>query len=108
MQAPKKVINLASLRVYFDQLGAILERDVDAEPSSAGNETRADDLADVARLRYLIALYLVRKRNLIWSDQREDRLFLQCRATDSVIEVSVPPPGAEMTAATEAFDQLFG
>ena len=108
-EAPKKIVNLASLRVYFDQLGAIVKRArEEAGARAQGVELSESEIADVDRLRYLIALFLVRKRALRWVEHEPAALRLECKATDSIIEVPVPPTGAEMDEVTQAFDQLFG
>ncbi|MEM7262323.1 MAG: hypothetical protein AAF488_10070, partial [Planctomycetota bacterium] len=105
--APKRIVNLASLRVYFDQLGSIVERSQDSEAAERW-ELSEEDVRDLERLRYLIALFLVRKRALKWADQVGQKLILECRATETTIEVPIPAPGEAMDAATAAFEQLFG
>ncbi len=109
-EAPKKIVNLTSLRVYFDQLGSIVARARDDEQGAEMNgiDLSPAELADLERLRYLIALFLVRKRALRWVDHHGSTLRLECKATESILDIAVPAPGATMDEATRAFEQLFG
>lgn len=175
--APRKVVNLASLRVYFDQLTELIEASEGARARRGGDEREEDDrtgdgaadpgpAADDAEaespaddrvegesttveaagsddadfgeldlegdqepsaqsryaaqwsegeerpelwvpLRYLLGLFLVRKRVLKWEGVTDSELTLRCKQSEREYRVEIPPRGKRLEEAESAFEAIF-
>ena len=60
----------------------------DSTPSPRGLEL--DQSTDRLRLAYLLALFLVRKRALIWEDHGEEFLTIREKASEETYEIPIP------------------
>lgn len=175
--APRKVVNLTSLRVYFDQLTELIEASERASARRRGSETGADDRAEEepadlegsaaevespaedraepveaestsaegggddadfgeldlegdeeptaesryaaqwsegeerpelwVPLRYLLGLFLVRKRVLKWEGVTDSELTLRCKQSEREYRVEIPPRGKRLEEAESAFEAIF-
>ncbi|MFQ5653299.1 MAG: hypothetical protein ACE5GW_01035 [Planctomycetota bacterium] len=102
-ESPRRTVNLASLYSTFLQLG-----DAGEESVGEGDAEARITSSERARVRFLLALFLVRKRVLKWGALRGDRLLLRCRQSGETHEIGVPPePREELEQAVEAFAALF-
>ena len=123
---PRRIGNLASLPATFLSLIDVNETTEDREeptqePSPEPPEERETDSsqtpvgsllvsgeADRARLAYLLALFLVRKRALRWQQHAGDHLVVSERSGQ---HYRVPVPrieSSELEAAVSEFEQLLG
>ncbi len=126
---PRKIVNLSALLVYFQHLVALevqepttaeendgdLESEGDFESQERARE-RASILAalpkidgrDAELMRYLLALFLIRKRVLKWI--QAEKGTLRVREVKSKVEHDVSEPQiseADLKDAIEAFEELF-
>jgi len=126
----RKVVNLASLLAHFH---ALVETPA-AEEDDPASDIRSSPLGAVetgrggseglpagdsgsdasrpaearARLSYLLALFLVRRRMLRWEGVEAGILRLRCRESDRPVELAVPEmTPAELDAAISEFESLF-
>ncbi|MFN0057079.1 MAG: hypothetical protein ACKVX7_01355 [Planctomycetota bacterium] len=130
----RKTVNLASLYATFEQLSersAATESSVscrtstpslpDDERDRGSDESRADATRDETsflnspesvpqdhHLGFLLALFLVRKRQLRWVSIDSNCLTVAAREDDHLYRLPVPPPSFDLTAAEAAFEALFG
>lgn len=83
----------------------------DGVRDDAGVSTQSgkDPLApERARIAYLLALFLVRRRMLRWEGIRGGVLSLRCRESDRPLELPVPPlTTAQLAEAIAEFEDLF-
>lgn len=116
---PQKILNLAALLAYFRHLAPEPEvGDEDPDAAAPESEGRQDapqfafptvESADAEPLRYLLGLFLVRKRVLRWVGLADGVLTLTERKSEESHELPVP----EMTedrreAMLASFEELFG
>ncbi len=123
---PRRIVNLASLHATFLSLidsgqdstaGDAASQDESGEqknepqtepvPGAVGGLLISRE-ADRARLAYLLALFLVRKRALRWQQHEGDQLIVSERSGHTY---RVPVPridSSELEAAVSEFEQLLG
>ncbi|MCI0650995.1 MAG: hypothetical protein L0Z55_03850 [Planctomycetes bacterium] len=112
---PKKIVNLTALLAYFERLApaTAVEAGAASAPPGASEQAPirlASGLAiSRALLRFLLALFLVRKKALRWRDLAGGVLELATREEPPrVFRAAVPAVGEqELEAAMAAFDELF-
>jgi hypothetical protein len=99
---PKKRVNLTSLQAYFESLTG-------EEAKDEANEAAAADQGDPnTQLRYLLGLFLVRKRVLCFGTRHRDHLVLRCNRSARAYKVSIPEASAdELLSHSESFNALF-
>ncbi len=97
----QKSFNLPRLRHLFDQL-------TPPEAGEEGAEREEQGEPGAEQLRYLLALFLVRKRVFSWEGRAGDQILLSCRRTDQRYRLTIPKvPPEEILARVEEFAALF-
>ena len=120
---PRKIVNLAALLVYFQHLGP--SDDSPQEPTTEQEDQfEAEDRArereavlaalpqmedtDAELMRYLLALFLIRKRVLRWVSAEDGVLTVEEAKSKVAHTVTEPRLSAtELQESVEAFDELF-
>jgi len=134
----KRVVNVASLLATFlelveplrskssgeeeaaDEEGDGSSFDPDSTPESPEGEDsgvsalgsrglQVDQSTDRLRLAYLLALFLVRKRALIWEDHDEELLKVREKASEEIYEIPTPAMDREtLEGAIREIESIFG
>lgn len=134
----KRVVNVASLLATFlelveplrskssgeeeavDEEGDESSIDPDSTPESPEGEDsgvsalgsrglQVDQSTDRLRLAYLLALFLVRKRALIWEDHDEELLKVREKASEEIYEIPTPAMDREtLEGAIREIESIFG
>ncbi len=104
---PKKAIHLASLLVYFEKLGDTAGNAASGAPPAVREDGDRPPASDF--VRYLLGLFLVRKRVLRWHSLDGSRLTLVVRGDEARSFVVEAPKldAAELRAAEEEFAEIF-
>ncbi len=100
-EPPHKSLNLETLLNLFQSMVGASEEPAElaAEP-----QMKQGDL----HMRYLLGLFLVRKRVLRWQGREGDRLRLSCRKTDRSYQLQIPSATPEaIRAHVDTFAELF-
>ena len=103
--APRKTVNLSALLAYFVHLG-----EARRDPEDPGPPLDAPQMSEQAsaRVRYLLALFLVRKRVLRWISLVGPVLIVEEVREDLRHHVDVPALEPQsMEEALQAFEELF-
>ncbi|MAJ28059.1 hypothetical protein CBD41_01410 [bacterium TMED181] len=129
----KRVVNLASLLATFLELAEPIRKQepaeaeesaqaADADPGAdAGEEGESDPSSalrrvgleidsstDRSRLAYLLALFLIRKRALIWDDHVDSCLRVREKSSEEIYEIPAPEMDREtLEAAVSEIESLF-
>ncbi len=109
-EEPRVIVNLASLREYFDNIDAKLrELDEDSDQVNHGEEL-ASLRRSLEELHYLLGLFLVRKRVFTWVAHEGHQIQIEGRQCGTTYRLTAHQdlasgPGSAAEFFSELFDQ---